>query len=175
MSLRERLLVLVIVGLVGLFVLDRIVLTPVMQAWTELSESREELRVDVESAEQWIGQELDLERKWSEYRRAGLAEDASTARRRVQEHFSEWAGQTGVRIGSLSTGGDLPRDGFREVRFTTSASGEFADIVAFLQRVEESDFPLAVQRCNVTQRDSDSAQLTLSLTVSTLVVAEEDV
>lgn len=174
MSKRERILVWVVALVVGFFVLDRLVITPIQ---TRLSQ----LKADTDTIEQRINEDMVLidnheliESRWDARLAVGLDHDPASARLRVQRQFSNFAESVGMTLNNLSAGGNINSSPFTEIRFSLTGTGELGSVVRFLKQVQESSAPLAVLTCDISRRDEDSGRITLRLTVSTLVLSGKE-
>jgi hypothetical protein len=154
---------------VGLFVLDRFVITPLQARLTQLRADADTVEQEINEAKVLIDNRELIEARWDGRVGAGLGLDPASARLRVQGQLSEFAESSGLTLTNLSAGGDLKSDPYTEVRFSLTGTGELRSVTRFLKRVQEASIPLAVQTCDISRRDDSGARLTLRLTVSTLV------
>lgn len=169
MSKRERILVWAVALVVGFFVLDRFVITPLQAHLSQLSADADTVEQEINEAKVLIDNRELIEARWDGRVGAGLGLDPASARLRVQGQLSEFAESSGLTLTNLSAGGDLKSDPYTEVRFSLTGTGELRSVTRFLERVQEASIPLAVQTCDISRRDDSGARLTLRLTVSTLV------
>ncbi len=169
MSKRERLLMWGVILLVGMFAADRLVVSPLQSRLDRLSNDLQAEEARINEANVLIDNKQLIQSRWASRMASGLHQDPADARMAIQSRLSEAAEQTGLALNNLSAGGNLDSGSFTEVRFSLTASGELPSVARFLEKVQEMPVPLAVLTCDLSKR-SDSNQLTLRLTVSTLVL-----
>lgn len=169
MSKRERILVWAVALVIGFFVLDRFVVTPLQARLAQLRADADAVEQEINEARVLIDNRALIEARWGGRIGAGLGLDPASARLSVQGQISEFAEASGLSLTNLSAGGDLKSDPYTEVRFSMTGTGELRSVARFLKRVQEASIPLAVQTCDISRRDEGGARLTLRLTVSTLV------
>lgn len=173
MSKRERLLLWSVILVVGLFVSDRLVISPLQAKLGRLKTDADAVAQQIDEANVLIDNADLLKSRWASRQASGLKDDPAAARLNVQGKLSRAASQTGMTLNNLSAGGNLASGPFTEVRFSLTASGEMRSVVHFLEAVQEMSVPLAVLSCDVTRR-SDNNQLTLRLTLSTLIENDKE-
>ncbi len=174
MSKRERLLAWAVALIVGFFVADRLLISPMQVYLSDLREQADTLEQQIDEDMVLVdNRELILSR-WEERKLAGLWSSPASARLNVQGQVSRVAESSGLTLNNLSAGGNLSSPPFTEVRFSLTATGELSSVAKFLQKVQQAQIPLAVLSCDIARRDDSSNRLTLRLTVSTLVLSEEE-
>ena len=169
MSKRERILVWVVALVVGFFVLDRFVITPLQARLAQLRTDADAVEREINEARVLIDNRELIETRWGGRMGAGLDADPASARLRVQGQLSEFAESSGLSLTNLSAGGDLKSDPYTEVRFSLTGTGDLRAVARFLERVQEASIPMAVLTCDISRREDNGGRLTLRLTVSTLV------
>ncbi|MEZ6190655.1 MAG: hypothetical protein R3C45_05110 [Phycisphaerales bacterium] len=174
MSKRERILVWAVAMVIGFFVLDRFVITPLQTHLSQLAVDADAVDQEISEARVLIDNRELIETRWAGRVGAGLGLDPASARLGVQGQLSEFAEASGLSLTNLSAGGDLKSDPYTEVRFSLTGTGELRQVVRFLKHVQEASIPLAVQTCDVSRRDDNGGRLTLRLTVSTLVYSGKE-
>lgn len=172
MSAREMWLLIAVLGLGGLFLADRFVLAPILEALDASEDEISRLEAELTEAQALIDSRRAIEARWAGYQLAGLDRDLERARLHVQEQLAIWSRDTGVNLESLSTGRVLDREAFQALTFNASGVGTMTQVQQFLYRLRRADFPLRVLTCDITSRGTDADRLNLSLTLSTLVTTE---
>jgi len=171
MTKRERYLAIGVGACVGLWALMELVVDPVLSAMDAASERLVEAEGEYIETQGLVDGRFRVERKWRGYERAGLNESIATARLLTQQMITRWASDTGVGLTTLSAGGVLEEEGFKQVRLTASLTGELEDALAFLKLLEECDLPLAILSCDLSRRDTSKSQVTIRLILSTVVLS----
>lgn len=174
MTKRERYLAFGVGACVGLWALMELVVDPVLNAMDAASERLVQAEGAYIETQGLVDGRFRVERKWRGYQRAGLNESIATARLLTQQMVTRWAADAGVELATLSAGGVLEDEGFKQVRLTASLNGELEDALAFLKSLEACDLPLAVLSCDISRRDTSKSQVTLRLILSTVVLSTPD-
>ena len=128
------------VGLVvGLFVLDRAVLSPAAAHWKEQSERIASLSEKVKRG------------------------DLSAAESDVFKAISRWARESRIGFTSLNPQWREHRDeGYDTYECRASATGDQAAIGRLLYEIETDALPARIEECEVTARDAQGKQLLLA-------------
>ena len=169
---RETLLKIGVGVVVGLFLLDRVVISPAMAGWTAQGERLAALRKDVQRGRQLIEREQSLRGRWEEMQRTDMADDISVAENDVFQAIARWTLDSHVNFTSLtkqSRAGDEGRDTF-ECRAT--AVGDQATLGKLLYEIETDPLPAHVEECELAARDAKGAQLTMTMRFSFVRIVE---
>src|ERR1700736_6220174 len=86
----------------GLFLLDRVVLTPAIAGWHEQSDRIAEFREKVGRGRQLLEREDSLRGRWAQMQRANLPEDRSAAENLVFKAIGRWARDSQVAFTNLT-------------------------------------------------------------------------
>ncbi|MEM6750906.1 MAG: hypothetical protein AAGA57_06575 [Planctomycetota bacterium] len=168
MSLREKLLLWITLGAIGLFAADRLLLTPSLAWYDGKREQADGLERDLDQARALLDAQPVISKKWRGYRTAGLAQDASSLAAQVNASFSAWAQESGVALESVSPATRVEQEPFEEMGFVVSTRGTAGAAAAFLARLESSPIPLRVQRIDFASNDAEQDRVQLQVVVSTL-------
>ena len=170
-SRRERIILTVTLILVGLYALDSWVLTPLMARNAELGRQLERLEADLLANQNKIRKRRALARKWSDWVKSSLKQEASETESQILNAVRSWAHDAGIKLVSIQPERPSQKGELREIRFQASANGSYASLVRFLYLLESTDVPVRTQNVElrpVRGADSDSDRLVLSLRFSTL-------
>ena len=99
---RETLLKIAVAAVVGLFLLDRVVLSPAIAHWKAQGERIASLREKVQRGRGLVERERSIRTRWAEMFRTDLADDSSSAESEVFKSIARWAQQSRVSFTSLS-------------------------------------------------------------------------
>lgn len=172
MNKREKIMVLIIVGLGVLFAADRFVVTPISEAFANVRAETERLEGKLTEAKAMIRNQDKIERRWSGYRFAGLKEAADAARIRVQANMTDWSQDSRFKLNNLSTGRVVEGEDYNRMAFSLSGVGSLQSIQRFLWAIDTADFPLRINDCSIVSRGDDSDELTLSMNISTIITPD---
>ena len=172
---RQQLLIILTGVVVGLFLFDKIVITPLLEGWRTRSELIAELRKSIDSGDSLIEREDITRNRWDAMKTNALPLDASDAEEAALEAFDKWSRATRISISSIKPQwkrGAAEDHSLLECR--VDASGDIDSLTQFLYEVEKSTLALRVESVEITARDSEGRQLALGLLVSGLRLAPLD-
>lgn len=171
----SRMMTIAIVGvaaIVGFLALDGLVLSPLAEVFDRLDIEEQRLEAELAEARALIQNEKRIRKRWSAYAAAGLDGDTEIARIRVQEQLTQWSQSAGLNVERLSSERVAPGERFDEVGFIISGTGSMASVQKFLFSLRRAPFALRIKECDITSRNEKQDRLTVSLRLSTIVVAE---
>jgi len=168
---RQHLLTVGALGLVGLWVADSLLLTPLVASWKSRGARIVELRRQVRDGEQLVRREWGIRGRWTEMRTNTLPTEVSTAEGRLLGAFDGWSRDSGVGIMSIKPQWKRSDDEFMTLECRVDAAGSLATITRFLYEVEHTPLALKVESVELSSRDPTGAQFTLGLQVSGLVLS----
>src|SRR5687767_11892040 len=100
-SKRENLLIIGVAAAVGVFALDRYVLTPFTDARNAISADRAVAAEQLAGASRLFQRERQLRKAWTDMQAAGVDDAPSEAERRMLHAVRQWAQDAGIRNLSL--------------------------------------------------------------------------
>jgi len=168
MSKRERILAIVVGGLVALFLLDMFLVTPTRAYFDDVSTQIERADEQLTAAQLLVDNGALIAERWDGYEKAGVGDSESALRIKVQQGLTTAARQARFNLATLNSGRTVPGEVFNEVQFIASGSGSIAAVVDFMSRVHGSEFPLRIESLEITSRSEKDDNLTMRLTLSTI-------
>ncbi|MEA3188699.1 MAG: hypothetical protein QOD99_2529 [Chthoniobacter sp.] len=161
---RRQLLLKIIAGaIVGLFLLDRMVISPAMAGWKDQSERIATLKQKVERGNQLLDRAQSIRQRWTHMMSNDLPEDVSAAENEVFKGISRWARDSRVSFTSLTPQWRSHDEGYDTYECRAAATGDQASLARLIYEIETDPLPARVQECELTARDAKGAQLNLSL------------
>ena len=171
---RERLLALAAILVVGIFVADRLLVSPMIALWKHRSERIDETKKDLNRGSMLIDRADALSEQWRNMRENALANNVSVAEDSILEAVSRWVETSGLGISSLKPRWVDSEDGdYRLIECRISAQGGIAALARFLFELEADAMPLRVEEVEVDAREDNGQQLTLDLRFTGLVLTPE--
>ena len=170
---RETLLKIGVGVVVGLFVLDRMVLGPAIEAWKAQGERLAELRVKVERGRQLMEREKSIRGRWNDMRRTDLAEDHSEAENEVFNGISRWASASRVSFTNLTPQWRSHDEGYDTFECRATATGAQGTLGRLLYEIESDALPMRIEECEVSTRDAKGQQLAMSVRFSAVRIRDE--
>lgn len=169
---REQLLAFVAIAAVALMVGDKFVLSPLASTWAERNKRIEELRKQVADGEKKLERDRSVRDKWQTMRTHALTNDISGAESQALGAFDRWARDARVTISGLKPAWKRSND--REEHQTlecrADATGSLANLTQLLYQIEKDPLAMKVDSVELTTRDVEGRNLTLSLQLSGLVL-----
>ena len=170
---REFLLKAVALGAVGLFLLDRLVLEPVIRGWIEQGKHIAVLREKVGRGRQLLGSEKTIRDRWAEMLRANLPVDVSAAENQAFKCVGRWALNGQINVTNLTPQWQKHEDGFDTLECRLAATGDQTSIGRFIYELESDPMPVYLEECELVTRDPRGAQLTLTARMTFLRLAKQ--
>jgi hypothetical protein len=165
---RQHLLIFVAAAVVGLFLGDRLVLTPLLNSWKARSVRLAEMKKKVNDGEMLLKRGDALASRWAEWQTNSLPPLASEADSRMSAAFDRWTQASGVSMTSYRPTWKRPGDDYMTLECRADISGRLQDITRFIYELEHDPLGVKIDSATLATRDSDGAQITLALQVSGL-------
>jgi hypothetical protein len=166
---RQRLLVIVIASLIGLYALDSWVFEPLLGVWQAHTAEIVQLRKSVANGRSLMARASQLDRVWSQMQANALPKEQGQAEHDVISAIDGWGRANYVELPSIRPQwkrGATDRSSLLECR--VDATGTMAALSHFMYELERSPLALHVDSIEVTARDDGGQKLTLGLVVSGL-------
>ncbi len=169
---REFILKIAVGAVVGLFLLDRVVITPAFAGWKAQSERLTALRQKVQRGKQLLERERTLRARWGEMQGANLPADRSDAESDVSKAIGRWNRDSKVNFASLTQQWrEHPDEGYDAFECRATANGDLASLGRLLYEIETDALPARIEECEIMTRDALGKQLSLSLRFSFVHIA----
>ena len=164
---RETILKIAVGAIVGLFVLDRMVLTPAFAGWKAQSVRLSALRLKVQNGRQLLAREKALSARWDEMQGANLPADMSSAENDVYKALGRWTRESRISFTSLTPQWRTHEpEGYATFECRATAVGDQAALARLVYEIETDPLPARVEECELTTRDPQGKQLSLALRFS---------
>ena len=173
LSKRERYIAMALVAILLLFVVDRYVWTPAMDARERIQSEKQGLLVKLQQAERVLKKRSQLADQWAEMTEGGLGSDPSAIESRVLNAIRQWSEQCRLPLSTVKPDRDR-RDGedMREILFSLALTGDMEAVGRFLWEVENCELPLRIKEFQLGSRGGDGSDLSLQIKLSALYLAE---
>ncbi len=170
---RETLLKIAVGAVVGLFLLDRMVLSPAFAGWKAQSVRLAALQQKVKNGRQLTEREKSLRARWDEMQRANLPADMSSAENDVYKALARWTSESRVSFTSLTPQWRNHDEGYETFECRATAVGEQAALARLVYEIETDPLPARIEECEMTARDAQGRQLSLALRFSFVRIEEQ--
>ncbi len=169
---RQTALTVIAITVVALFLLDRVVFTPLINGWKNRAETIKELRGSIQKGESMIAREQITRGVWNDLRKNTLPANASHAEKAVLEAFDRWSRDSRITVNSIKPQWKRgATDDYSLLECRIDAAGDIGTLTKFLHEVEHSEMALRIESVELTARDAEGRQLALGLSVSGLRLA----
>ena len=169
---RETILKIAVAAVVGLFLLDRMVLSPTITRWKAQSERIADLREKVKRGRGLLEREQSIRTRWADMLRTDLPDDVSAAESDVFKAVGRWALESRINFTSLTPQWRTHDEGFETFECRASALGDQSSLARLLYEIEADPLPAHLQECELSARDAQGKQLMLSIRFSFVRLAE---
>jgi len=170
---RQQLLMIAAAAVVGLFVADKWLITPLTQWWKDRSKAIADLSEQVTRGKNMIDREHALRATWERYRTNTLPTDESLAEEQVLKAFRKWERDSRVTITSISPQSKHDSDEFTTIQCRIEASGNIDSMNHFLYDLEKDPTALKLELVELSAHDTEGQQLLLGLQVSGLILTPQ--
>lgn len=167
---RQQLLIIVAVSAVALFAADKLLFTPLLNAWDKRAARITELRKLVATSKAYQVRETGLRKHWRDMSGKTLTNETSAAEQQVFQAIDTWAQNTGVIINAITPQWKHDSDDYMTYECRIDATGDIDRLSRFLYRVEREPMALKFESIELSARDKEGRQLSLGLQISALVL-----
>ena len=150
---------------VGLFLLDRVVITPAFASWKSQGERLTKLREQVQRGRQLVAREKSLRTRWEEMQRTDMPDDVSVAENEVFQAIGRWTLDSHVNFTSLVPQWRAGEEGCETFECRASATGDQATLGRLLYEIETDPLPAHVEEAELSARDAKGTSLTMTMTM----------
>ncbi len=170
---RETILKLAVAAVVALFVLDRFVVEPSIEAWKEQSERLGVLRDKVTKGRSLIEREASLRGRWADMLKTDMTEDNSAGEAEVYKALGRWGTRSRVSFTSLTPNWRQHEEGgYDTFECRVTATGDQASIGRLIYEIEVDPLPARIEECELNTRDALGKQLTMTMRFSFVRINE---
>lgn len=171
---RQQLLV-ILAGLAVVFLLgDNFVLTPLTKAWKDRSDRIAELRKKVAQGRVLLDREASIHGRWDHMRTNTLPSNVSAAETQVLRSFDRWSRESRIGVTSLKPQWKRAGEDYTTLEYRCDAFGNIQAVLRFLYDIEKDPMGIRIESVELTSRDNNGEQLSLSLQVSGLLLSSEE-
>jgi len=172
LSHRERIILIIVTALAGVFVLDRLVVSPAWRWRQDLADRRETIVYEVRTAAILLDQRPNFEQHWNTMTRHGLPATGSDAEGQAYHAVRDWAQASGLRLESIDPEREISDSTLPTIVFRTTGTGPMRAVADFLKRLDASPFAIRIEQLQIAARRDGEDDLTLELRLSTIFSPE---
>lgn len=169
---RQQLLIIVAGVAFGLLIADALVLTPLVNSWKARSVRIADLRKKVDDGEKLLKRADALTSRWAGMQANVLPRNNnSLAEQQVLTAFDKWSQDARISVNSITPQWKRDNEEYQTLVCRMDAAGTVGTLARFLFNVERDPMALKVESVEITSRDKDGQNLSLSLQISGLVLS----
>ena len=174
LSKRERYVLVATIVVVAVLVLDRYMVTPLLEHRARIKIERQDLLRRMRTAKNQFARRKKMGRKWQDMLAAGLKIDASEAESRVLHAVRDWSQDSGLTLSLVKPEEGVGLEGeLREITFHAAGTGPMRSVAQFLWRLETASLLLKVKELQLDSRREGADDLSLQLRISVLYLPSE--
>lgn len=173
MTKRERTIAIVTGAAVGIFALDRYVLTPYQVERSAVAAEKREVLDDMGDTERLFVREKLKKRRFREMLAGGLKSDPAETEEQLLNAVQSWAQEAGVNLTNTKPERVNRNDRVQVVKLRAIGTGTTAAVSRLLWKLETANIPLKVEDLQLGSRRDGVDDLSVTLTVSTIWVTPE--
>lgn len=174
MTRRERLIALLTALLVGGFLADQLVLTPLLARRDAMVQRRDALTRELDESRRLIDGMPRLQRQWDERRAAGLTVDHTDAEAKLLHNLRSWGQRAGLTVQSITPERSTSRAKVREAAVQMTVVCDLKALTRFIESTELSASPLRIREVQITSRREGFDDLLVKFRLSTAYLPDED-
>ena len=167
---RQQFLIIVTISVAALFVADKVLLSPLLNAWDARQTRIADLHKKVTQGKALIARAQGIRKYWGEISQRSLTNDTSAAEQQVFKAATEWAQESGVSIGGINRQWKHDSDNYSTYECHIDATGDLGHLTRFLWGAEREPLALRFQAIELGARDKEGRQMSLSLQFSALIL-----
>lgn len=172
MSQRERYIVIGTLGVVALFALDYLFLSPQIERYKALNDQITTDLVQVDHNNKVFKRARESKQKWAEMTAGALKRDASTTESQLIDSIGQWAQDARMSVSYKPERTEKQKD-FVKVTYRATCNGSMSQLRTFLLHVQRATIPIRITDLQVSSRPEGTDALQISMGISTVYLAPE--
>jgi len=172
LSKRERLILIITLSIITLVLLDKFVLSPVLDARSDFQAEKQRLAREINKASALIKQKDTVDKEWEERINNGLNSDVSSTESIALNALRAWAQNYGLTLSSIKPEREKGEGKVQEILFNVSCSGNMTSVGQFLFQIENTTLPMRIKEFQLGAREEDGKEMSLQLKLSSVYLAE---
>jgi Tfp pilus assembly protein PilO len=169
----QQLLTVIALAFVALFAADKIIITPLQNAWVARSKRIAELTKKINEGKHLKDRDASLRSRWTEMRRNALPNDTSAAEQQVWAAFDRWVEDSRVAVTAVTPQWKRDSEDYMTYECRVEATGNLNSLTKFLYDIEKDSMALKLDSLELGAHDKEGQQLTLNLLVSALALTPQ--
>ena len=171
---RQRTLVILAALGLGLLLGDRLILTPLTSAWKGRSKQISQLKKTIEDGKNLLQREQPIRQRWLNMKSNTLPSNVSIAESKMMNAFDRWARESKVTVHSIRPQWKPTDEDYMTFDCQADATGSLDSLSRFLYEIEKDPLGIKFEGMEISSRDANGQQLSLTLQLSGLLLQQQE-
>ncbi len=171
---RQQFLVALTIAAAALFVAVNFIITPLAGFWSARQTEIRTLRAQVSDGNQLVRREAFVRDSWAEMQTNALPANTSLAEQQLFKAVDDWSRSSGAEVTSLMPQWKNDDTNYMTLNCRVETSGDLGALSRFLYDVERGPVALRLDSLEITERDKDGQELTMSAEINGLALLQPD-
>jgi len=171
---RQEFLVVLTIAAFALLVTVNFILEPLGSWWSARQAQVKELRTKVTEGGQLIKREAGIRSRWAEMQANALPANTSLAEQKLLTAVDSWSRSSGAEVTSLLPQWKNESTNYMTLNCRVETSGNLGTLSQFLYDLERGPMALRLTSLELTARDKEGQQMTLSTEINGLALLPSD-
>jgi Tfp pilus assembly protein PilO len=167
---REKTLIIATIAVVGLYIANLAILTPLQNAWKARSDQIAKLRKDLDNGRKMIQRQASIRSQWGRLRDSTLTNETSGAEQQVYNAINRWSQESGATVNAITPQWKHDAEDYMSYESRLDVSGDMNSLIRFVYNIENEPMALKLESVELSTRDKEGQQLTLAVQVNGLVL-----
>jgi Tfp pilus assembly protein PilO len=155
-------------------VLVNFILSPLAGWWSTRQAQITALRGQVSDGNQLIKSETRTRSRWAEMQANALPADTSLAEQQLFKAVDNWALNSGAEVASLMPQWKNDTTNYMTLSCRVETAGNLSALCRFINDVERGPMAVRVDSLEITERDKEGQQLSMSVEINGLALNQPD-
>lgn len=169
---REKLLMTAAATVLGLLVLDKVIIGPLMNLWDTRAKEIGYLTKDVTKGRQLVDREDMLRGRWAEMQEFAMPDSRSVAEGKVLNSVNDWSRSARLKPSRIIPNWRDEQD-HSKLNVRVEATGDMEAVMRFIYDLDGEDLAMRVESFDLASIDKRGRNLALDLTLSGLELPKE--
>jgi hypothetical protein len=169
---RQQLFGIIAIGLLALWALDKIMITPLRTTWSERAKKIKSLEAKLADDKSLLNNSALLKGQWEDMKTNAFPRSTSAAHETLYSAFERWSTASKVNITNIKPA-TKESDDYNTIECSADATGTMTSIAQFLHEIEKDKLAIRIESLDLASHDPNGYQITLSLRFSGLLSPKE--
>jgi len=171
---RQDFLVVLVIVSAALWVGVDFVLTPLGGLWSARQTQIKELQTKVNDGAKLLKREAGIRSRWAEMQAAALSANTSLAEQKLLTAVDGWSRSSGAEVTSLMPQWKNESTNYLTLTCRVETAGNLGTLSKFLYDLEKGPLALRLDSLELSARDKEGQQMTLSTEINGLALVQPD-